>query len=119
MYYSDATNAIPPTCGKPEVDEMRILSAWADRKKRQGSTVIYLTPEWDTVVPKLARSLTALLTESKKPSPQVHKVAATVTPVELNPLLVAVTSEPVQAAPKAATKKKQVGRIVLRPMNTE
>ncbi|HET6512581.1 MAG TPA: GIY-YIG nuclease family protein, partial [Candidatus Kapabacteria bacterium] len=119
MYYSDATNAIPPTCGKPEVDEMRILSAWADRKRRQGSTVIYLTSEWDTIVPKLARSLTALLTEPQRPTPAVHKVGGSAIPIELNPLPVAVTSEPVPSAPKAATKKKQVGRIVLRPMNTE
>jgi DNA polymerase-3 subunit epsilon len=119
MYYSDATNAIPPTCGKPEVDEMRILSAWADRKRRQGSTVVYLTSEWDMIVPKLARSLTALLTEVKKPIAEVHKVASSMASIELNPLPVAVTSEPEIAAPKAATKKKQVGRIVLRPMNTE
>jgi DNA polymerase-3 subunit epsilon len=128
MYYSDATNAIPPTCGRPEVDEMRILAAWADRKKRQGSTVIYHTNEWDQVVPKLARSLTALLKPEAKESAKVHKVVGAAVPVELNPLPVAVTSQPVEtataktapkAAPKPATQRKQVGRITLRPMNTD
>jgi DNA polymerase III subunit epsilon len=116
MYYSDASNPIPPTCGKPEVDEMRILSAWVDRKKRQGSTVIYLTKEWDTVVPKLARSLAALLVEKNaKPIPALEGLPENPVSIELNPLPVAVTSE----APKAPAQKKQVGRIVLRPMNTE
>lgn len=122
MYYSDAANPIPPTCGKPEVDEMRILSAWADRKKRQGSTVIYLTKEWDAVVPKLARSLAILLQPSKQVPPIAQAQTARVQTVELNPLPVAVTSEPPKTPvkpPKAPAKKKQVGRIVLRPMNTE
>ncbi|HET6511973.1 MAG TPA: DEDD exonuclease domain-containing protein [Candidatus Kapabacteria bacterium] len=125
MYYNDSASAIPPTCGKPEVDEMRILSAWCDRKKRQGSTVIYLTKEWDPVVPKLARSLSALLEEkgtlAKKAvnrATDVQDARTETPPIELNPLPLAVTSQPRSEAPKEIPKKK-IGRIVLRPMTTD
>jgi DNA polymerase III subunit epsilon len=114
MYYSESAAAIPPTCGKPEVDEMRILSAWADRKKRQGSTVVYLTKEWDTVVPKLARSLAALLPTKpildQAETPIIHQVTKPVISVELNTVPLAVTNEP----PKRPAKR--TGRLTLKPM---
>lgn len=131
MYYNDAASAIPPTCGKPEVDEMRILSAWADRKKRQGSTVIYLTKEWDTLVPRLSRSLIALLEQRPQEKEPVQKEAQPSEPVqagkrrkgsaigagmfqvEPNTPPVAVTSQSTTAPPVP----KKTGRLVLRPMS--
>lgn len=105
MYYS-AVSAIPPLCGKPEIDEMRILSSWADRKKRKGESIThYLTKDWEEIVAKLAKSLNALL----KPMPKAMlELPVATAPAILTPLNVA-PNPPAQVLEKRS-------RIVLRPM---
>ncbi len=53
-YYATGASAIPPECGKPEIDEMRILALWIERsKKDQSSTLIYVNEDHAKVLPKL------------------------------------------------------------------
>jgi hypothetical protein len=60
MYYA-ATAATPPTCGKPEVDEMRILSHWCEQRRKKGCSIIYLAENWEESVGRLVRELTSIL----------------------------------------------------------
>jgi len=55
--YYGPTPAIPPECGKPEIDEMRILSHWVEQTREKGSRIIYIDPEWETSVVKFEREL--------------------------------------------------------------
>ncbi|MDP4287700.1 MAG: DEDD exonuclease domain-containing protein [Bacteroidota bacterium] len=71
MYYG-ATSAIPPTAGKPEIDEMRILSRWVEQKREKGTRIIYVEPNWEASVEKLVANLRGLLAPAEthsKPSP--------------------------------------------------
>jgi DNA polymerase-3 subunit epsilon len=56
MYYG-ATPAIPPTAGKPEIDEMRILTRWVEQKREKGSRIIYVGQDWAASVEELVREL--------------------------------------------------------------
>jgi DNA polymerase-3 subunit epsilon len=60
LYYG-ATAATPPACGKPEIDEMRILSRWAEQSRKKGSTIVYLGASWEDSVVKLVRELREIL----------------------------------------------------------
>lgn len=62
MYYG-AVSAVPPSCGKPEIDEMRILSHWAEQRRRKGSTIVYLGTNWEDSVARLVRELRPLLAQ--------------------------------------------------------
>lgn len=63
LYYG-ATSAIPPTAGRPEIDEMRILSRWVETSKKKGSRVIYLSEPWEDAVTKLVGALRSMLSVS-------------------------------------------------------
>lgn len=115
MYYSDAINAIPPVCGRPEVDEMRILSAWADRKKRQGSSVIYLTQEWEATVPKLARALKELIHSA--PSKSASALLEEPLPASGGEPLPVKAPDPAPKAPEKVLQQRT--RLVLRRMNSK
>lgn len=65
MYYHSGATAIPPSAGKADIDEIRILSSWTDRKKREGSSVIYLGEEPLDMVPRLVRELREMLQTEK------------------------------------------------------
>ncbi len=60
MYYG-ATPAIPPTAGKPEIDEMRILTRWVEQKREKGARVIHIDEHWEASVEKLVRELREVL----------------------------------------------------------
>jgi DNA polymerase-3 subunit epsilon len=62
LYYG-ATSAIPPTAGRPEIDEMRILSRWVESSKKKGSKIIYLSEPWENAVTKLVGELKTILSE--------------------------------------------------------
>jgi len=61
LYYG-ATAAIPPSAGKPEVDEMRILARWVEESKKKGSRIIYVEPDWEASVTKLVAELQSIFT---------------------------------------------------------
>ncbi len=65
MYYG-ATSSLPPSAGKPEIDEMRILSRWVESSKKKGSRVVYLSEPWEHSVKKLVEELRSILVESQK-----------------------------------------------------
>jgi DNA polymerase-3 subunit epsilon len=67
MYYG-AVSAVPPACGKPEIDEMRILSHWAEQRRRKGSTIVYLGTNWEDSVARLVRELRPLLAQTVLPT---------------------------------------------------
>ena len=60
LYYG-ATAATPPACGKPEIDEMRILSRWAEQSRKKGSSIVYLGTNWEDSVARLVRELRDIL----------------------------------------------------------
>jgi excinuclease UvrABC nuclease subunit len=62
LYYG-ATAAIPPTAGRPEIDEMRILSRWVESSKKKGSKIIYLSEPWEGSVAKLVGELKLILSQ--------------------------------------------------------
>ncbi len=62
LYYG-ATSAIPPTAGRPEIDEMRILSKWVESSKKKGSKVVYLSEPWEDSITKLVGELKKVLSE--------------------------------------------------------
>ena len=45
--YYGPTPAIPPSAGKPEIDEMRILSKWVEESKKKGTRIIYFERNWE------------------------------------------------------------------------
>jgi DNA polymerase-3 subunit epsilon len=55
------TPAIPPTAGKPEIDEMRILSKWVEESRKKGSRIIYIERDWELSTEKLVHSLREIL----------------------------------------------------------
>ena len=75
LYYG-ATAATPPACGKPEIDEMRILSRWAEQSRKKGSTIIHLGASWEDSVARLVRELREILGSPKlseeHPEPMPH-----------------------------------------------
>jgi DNA polymerase III subunit epsilon len=62
LYYG-ATSSLPPTAGRPEIDEMRILSRWVESSKKKGSKIIYLSEAWEDSVTKLVSELRTMLLE--------------------------------------------------------
>jgi DNA polymerase-3 subunit epsilon len=60
-YYSESIPAIPPECGKAEVDEMRILAGWSERQKRNGCSIVYLGAKDDAMIRELVAALTDVL----------------------------------------------------------
>jgi excinuclease ABC subunit C len=60
LYYG-ATAATPPACGKPEIDEMRILSRWAEQSRKKGSRIVHLGANWEDSVARLVRELKEVL----------------------------------------------------------
>ena len=60
LYYG-ATSSLPPTAGRPEIDEMRILSRWVESSKKKGSKIIYLSEAWEDSVAKLVSELKTIL----------------------------------------------------------
>ncbi len=62
LYYG-ATSAIPPTAGKPEIDEMRILSKWVEQSKKKGSKIVYLSEPWEGSIAHLIEELKKILSE--------------------------------------------------------
>ncbi len=65
LYYGP-TSAIPPTAGKPEIDEMRILSKWVESSKKKGSRMVYVSEPWEDSVATLAKELKTILVKSKR-----------------------------------------------------
>ncbi len=65
MYYG-ATSSLPPSAGKPEIDEMRILSRWVETSKKKGSRIIYIEQDWEDSVTKVVAELRTMLGESQK-----------------------------------------------------
>ncbi|HET6402460.1 MAG TPA: DEDD exonuclease domain-containing protein [Candidatus Kapabacteria bacterium] len=59
IYYG-ATSAIPPSAGKPEIDEMRILARWVESSRKKGSRIIYIEQDWEASVKKLVHELKEL-----------------------------------------------------------
>lgn len=59
-HYYGATSAIPPTAGKPEIDEMRILMRWVEENKKKGSRVVYIDPELESSSEQIVQELKEL-----------------------------------------------------------
>jgi DNA polymerase-3 subunit epsilon len=69
-YYPVGSNAIPPACGKPEIDEMRILASWMERKKADPhNAVVYVQPESPELLPSLLAALKRTLGAAKRVEP--------------------------------------------------
>ncbi len=60
LYYS-ATPATASTAGKPEIDEMRIISHWLEQSRKRGSRVVYLGDNWEDAVMRVVRELKEVL----------------------------------------------------------
>jgi DNA polymerase-3 subunit epsilon len=77
VYYGSAS-AVPPACGKPEIDEMRILSHWAEQRRKKGSTIVYIGENWEDSVARLVRELRPLVgqQEMKLTTPATSKPKA-------------------------------------------
>ncbi len=73
LYYGP-TSAIPPTAGKPEIDEMRILSKWVEESRKKGSQIIYIEQNWELSTEKLVGSLQEILktTNGETTANEVH-----------------------------------------------
>jgi DNA polymerase-3 subunit epsilon len=63
LYYG-ATPVTAKTAGKPDVDEMRILSRWLEQTRKRGSHVVYLAGNGEDSVASLVRELREVLGES-------------------------------------------------------
>ena len=58
MYYATAASAIPPECGKPEIDEMRILATWIERSKKDAAnSLVYVNGDHVEVLPRLVAAI--------------------------------------------------------------
>jgi DNA polymerase-3 subunit epsilon len=77
LYYG-ATSAIPPTAGKPEVDEMRVLTRWVEIAKRKGSGVVYMPDHAEQSVELLVEELRKIV----KPELAVQAGAAAAPVIE-------------------------------------
>lgn len=60
MYYGP-TPAIPPTAGKPEVDEMRIITRWVEQNRKKGIKIVYIEANWEESVDKLVAKFKEVL----------------------------------------------------------
>ncbi|SRR5579883_1223559 len=92
MYFGP-TAAIPPECGKPEIDEMRILSRWVEESRRKGSTIVYLNERQEESVEQIVKELRRILV-----------------PIHI------VTEPTVSEVLKDSTKKTSTKRLTLKPM---
>jgi excinuclease UvrABC nuclease subunit len=117
-YYATSASAIPPECGKPEIDEMRILAMWIERSKRdQSSTLIYVNEEHAHLLPKLSAAartlLGAPLIEVLAPEPAAIPVAAPIAGVKR----AARTKKPVAAGITFTPERLETARrITIKPM---
>ena len=93
LYYA-ATPRTAPTAGKPEIDEMRIISHWLEQSRKKGSRVVYLHENWEDSVMRVVRELRDIL----GPKPEAIPVQA-----------VEIIAPPPIIAPRPR-------RIVLKPM---
>ena len=66
--YYGPTPVIPPSAGKPEIDEMRILSKWVEESKKKGTRIIDIERNWEVSTEKLVAGLHDILksTDSKQ-----------------------------------------------------
>lgn len=78
LYYG-ATSAIPPSAGKPEIDEMRILARWVEGSKKKGSRIVYIREPWEESVATLVDELRTIFAceISVGPPNQQNEVART------------------------------------------
>jgi len=67
LYYG-ATSSLPPTAGRPEIDEMRILSRWVESSKKKGSKIIYIEQNWEVSIEKIVRELRGALNTNNSES---------------------------------------------------
>ena len=67
LYYG-TSSAIPPSAGKPEIDEMRILARWVESSRKKGSRIVYLSEAWEESVAELVKELGAILAVPYAPS---------------------------------------------------
>jgi DNA polymerase-3 subunit epsilon len=117
MYYGPVA-AVPPACGKPEIDEMRILSHWAEQRRKKGSTIVYIGANWEDSVARLVRELRPLVGQQHAaiaagPAPKT-KATSSKNRARLEPEVL-VTAETNIAAPKAPAKPK---KLVAKRMNS-
>jgi DNA polymerase-3 subunit epsilon len=56
LYYGP-TSSIPTTAGRPEIDEMRILTRWVEQKREKGSSIVYIEQNWEMSIEKLVGEL--------------------------------------------------------------
>jgi len=59
LYYGP-TSSIPTTAGRPEIDEMRILTRWVEQKREKGSRIVYIEENWERSVTKLVGELRSI-----------------------------------------------------------
>jgi len=62
LYYGP-TSSIPSTAGRPEIDEMRILTRWVEQKREKGSRIVYVEQNWEMAVEKLVGELRRIFEE--------------------------------------------------------
>ncbi len=63
LHYYGATSAIPTSAGKPEIDEMRILTRWVEESKKKGRHIIYLSEPFQESVAAIVKELRAVVAE--------------------------------------------------------
>jgi hypothetical protein len=66
LYYGP-TSSIPTTAGRPEIDEMRILTRWVEQKREKGSSIIYIEQNWETSIERLVGELRNIFGEGHAP----------------------------------------------------
>ncbi len=68
-HYYGATSSIPPTAGKPEIDEMRILMKWVEESRKKGTQLIYIEQNWEASAQKLVQAVRELVQPAKASIP--------------------------------------------------
>jgi len=103
-YYATGATAIPPECGKPEIDEMRILAMWIERAKRdESSTIIYVNEAHDVVLPTLVSAAYSVLGAGIALIPAPGP-AEEFQPVVSHPIGITFTPEGLETARRLTTK---------------
>ena len=75
-HYYGPTSAIPPTAGKPEIDEMRILMCWVEESKKKGSRIVFMEHDSEASAERILKELKDLFQTKQEVIP-LTKVTST------------------------------------------
>ncbi len=74
LYYN-ATPVTAAKAGKPDIEEMRILSRWLEQSRKKGSRVVYLSGNGEDSVARLVRELREILGEKQEDEKKLEVIS--------------------------------------------